>query len=92
MYETNSEQGSPSPLNGSVANQTRFHNRMLTSRLRTRYAVISFLLGSIYLKIIVSPSQEFSTLSLVSLLIGGMCFTVCIFNLVSLWRERRQLP
>ena len=92
MFEINSEQGSPSPLNGSVGNRTRFHGRMLTPRLRTRYALISFLLGAIYLKIIISPSQEFSTLSLISLLIGGMCFTVCIFNLVSLWRERRQLP
>lgn len=74
----------------SITNRFTFNRAPLTLRQRVGYVVISFLLGITYLRILMTVGFEFSAGAVLSLLLGGMCFGVCILNLVVIGLDRRQ--
>jgi hypothetical protein len=90
MYKKiNSEQKRPTPSRSSTAGKTRFRLSGLNPGLRTGYALVSFLLGITYLKILTVIKFEFSLVMLLFVSLGAACFAVCIFNLVSIWPKNR---
>ncbi|MEN8240445.1 MAG: hypothetical protein ABFS17_00875 [Chloroflexota bacterium] len=82
-----SKQGRPSPLAEVTARRTRLPHPRLTPGLRTGYALISFILGATYLKVIFGSSLPGFLSIAVAAIIGIMCFAVCFLNLISLWRK-----
>ena len=65
-----------------ITSRFPLNRKSLTLRQRVGYAVVSFLLGITYLRILLTVGFEFSVGTVFSLLLGGMCFAVCILNLV----------
>jgi hypothetical protein len=74
----------------SITNRFMFSRATLTVRQRFAYVVVSFLLGITYLRILLTVGFELSAGAVLSLLLGGMCFGVCILNLVVIGLDRRQ--
>jgi hypothetical protein len=74
----------------SITDRFMFSRATLSVRQRVGYVVISFLLGITYLRILLTVGFEFSAGAVLSLLLGGMCFGVCILNLVVIGLDRKQ--
>ena len=72
-----------------IANRLPFTRNSLTLRQRVGYALVSFLLGLTYLGLLQTVGLEFSVGAVLALLLGGMCFAVCIFNLIFIGLEKR---
>jgi hypothetical protein len=73
-----------------ITDRFSFNRSPLTLRQRVAYVVISFLLGITYLRILLTVGFELSAGAVLSLLLGGMCFGVCILNLVVIGLDKRQ--
>jgi hypothetical protein len=87
MSEMKSEQGTPSLLAGWSLRRRLFRRPVLNSGQRIAYAAVSFLLGITYLKVLILLEFHISPAMLVFSILGGLCFTVCILNLVAIWQE-----
>ena len=74
----------------SITNRFMLNRAPLTVRQRVAYVVVSFLLGITYLRILLTVGFELSAGAVLSLLLGGMCFAVCILNLIVIGLDRRQ--
>lgn len=72
---------------GISARKSNSSSSRLTPSLRCGYALLSFVLGISYLKVILGSNLASFSLLISASVIGLMCFTVCIFNLVSIWRN-----
>ena len=92
MSEYKSEHRSPSPLSQWLARQDLLHHSTLSHRQRVLYAAVSFLLGITYLKVLAMLEFHVSPAMLIFTLLGGMCFAVCLFNLIAIWQENSRTP
>lgn len=98
MSKSETEHGARSQLAGIlgvlsvpgrwIARRSPFSRKSLSIRQRSGYAVVSFLLGVTYLRILLIVGFELSAGTVLSLMLGVMCFAVCIFNLVFIGLER----
>lgn len=87
MSELKSEQGFPSQLSAWMTRLGRFGCPYLSTRQHIGYAVVSFLLGVTYLKVLAVLDFQFSPVMLLFSLLGGLCLAVCVLNLIAIWTE-----
>ena len=89
MSEIKSEQGYASQLGNWFARRNLFRRPLVSTRLRAGYILVSFLMGVTYLKVLMVLNFQFSPIMLLFSILGGLCFTVCLYNLISIWAENR---
>jgi hypothetical protein len=87
MSELKSEQGIPSLLAAWFGRQGLLRRPLLSARQRGTYAAVSFLMGITYLKVLAMLEFHISPAMLLFTVLGGLCFAVCLFNLIAIWQE-----
>jgi len=87
MLNQKPKQGTRIRLMGTSAKKNFFPSTKLTPGLRGGYALLSFLLGATYLKVIFGSDLPSYPILIGASVLGVMCFTVCTFNLVSILRK-----
>jgi hypothetical protein len=89
MSEIKSEQGYPSQLVNWFARRNFLRRPLISTGQRAGYALVSFLMGVTYLKVLTVLNFQFSLIMLLFSLLGGLCFAVCIYNLIAIFAETR---
>ena len=88
MLNQKPEQGTHARLMGTSVKKYSFPSAKLTPSLRGGYALLSFLLGITYLKVIFGPVLPSYPILIGGSVLGLMCFAVCTLNLVTIFRKK----
>ena len=89
MINQKPDQATLSGLLRTSVQKESLRSTKLTPGLRAGYALLSFLLGITYLKVILGAELPSYPILIGASVLGLMCFAVCTFNLVSIFRQNR---